>query len=57
MAEHKPLTQTERIEQWYECIPRMTTKDLVTIYGILMSLHGWAKDAAIVKAEIDKRLS
>lgn len=57
MAEHKPLTQTERIEQWHECIPKMPTKDLVTLYGILMSLHGWAKDAAIVKAEIDKRLS
>ena len=57
MKEHKPLTQTERIDKWHECIPKMPTKDLVTLYGILMSLQGWAKDAAIVKAEIDKRLS
>lgn len=57
MVEHKPLTQEERFDQWRESIPKMGIKDLVTLYGILMSLKGWENDAALIKAEIDKRLS
>ena len=57
MVEHKPLTQEERFDQLRESIPKMGIKDLVTLYGILMSLKGWEKDAALIKVEIDKRLS
>lgn len=57
LVEHKPMTQEQRFDQWRESISKMGIKDLVTLYGILMSLKGWENDAALIKAEIDKRLS